>query len=663
MDVTAGWYPDPEDTANLRWWDGSAWTEHRQPLATPGPEAQAGTPASEADLAEGAPTVEPVDSDTPPQEQPADAVLADDGMDAPTVAHPHLANLPVADSEEPAPSPDPEAAEPIESPDPEATSVTVGQPEVPAEEATTLGVSAPPWAGPAEPAPSPFGQITPPPPGPADAPPPPPPPPVTGPPFAAVPSPDSGTSRKKPLLIGVGILAVLLLGVAAFVILTGGDSPAYTWDGEAIADPQAAIDEADDVFLAGAEDRGGSLSDDSRCYFVLPADEDADRKTDVADYLRCGPVLFVDDDPSDGVWLTYALDDSEGDDGIELTIADQPQSRQPSKIENSESLSRPDEEEAPGGDGGIEAPAPPRSESGLFLADDPLLENMELEPTLVTATGLTMSVDLLGFSELERYGSADEARRPADGETFLAFEIGPGEGDQFHGTGTEVSDAYLNSTATVSLDVDGETTELIGADADRLVFSHRFLISVPDDYSAADLVLTDSDVVQRISLVTLEPAPENLQVLARSSRDQTLDANREFPATVTHPDGTVQPAAINATVRAVRLLYYVKIIPGVVPSGPDKAFLAIDQSITSPDLQITAENNIGLEPGHFHLETDDGVIEAQNIAPGEGLFVVFEVPATFTTGTLVVAGSAPSGEVTVDIADPDFRIPIEIADF
>jgi hypothetical protein len=24
-----GWYIDPEDTALLRWWDGSQWSEHR----------------------------------------------------------------------------------------------------------------------------------------------------------------------------------------------------------------------------------------------------------------------------------------------------------------------------------------------------------------------------------------------------------------------------------------------------------------------------------------------------------------------------------------------------------------------------------------------------------------------------------------------------------
>lgn len=34
----AGWYPDPAGTDQLRWWNGSAWTEHleeRRPEVQP----------------------------------------------------------------------------------------------------------------------------------------------------------------------------------------------------------------------------------------------------------------------------------------------------------------------------------------------------------------------------------------------------------------------------------------------------------------------------------------------------------------------------------------------------------------------------------------------------------------------------------------------------
>jgi hypothetical protein len=29
--TSKGWYPDPNDHQQIRWWDGSQWTEHTQP--------------------------------------------------------------------------------------------------------------------------------------------------------------------------------------------------------------------------------------------------------------------------------------------------------------------------------------------------------------------------------------------------------------------------------------------------------------------------------------------------------------------------------------------------------------------------------------------------------------------------------------------------------
>jgi len=47
--VPPGWYPDPGQTAALRWWDGAAWTEHLSPTWQP-PGAWSGPPTPNHDL-------------------------------------------------------------------------------------------------------------------------------------------------------------------------------------------------------------------------------------------------------------------------------------------------------------------------------------------------------------------------------------------------------------------------------------------------------------------------------------------------------------------------------------------------------------------------------------------------------------------------------------
>jgi hypothetical protein len=45
-----GWYPDPAGSTQLRWWDGTAWTQHLQPAAS---EAAAGQSAGDGQQGHG----------------------------------------------------------------------------------------------------------------------------------------------------------------------------------------------------------------------------------------------------------------------------------------------------------------------------------------------------------------------------------------------------------------------------------------------------------------------------------------------------------------------------------------------------------------------------------------------------------------------------------
>ncbi|ANF32619.1 hypothetical protein A0130_13920 [Leifsonia xyli] len=48
MNAPAGWYPDPEYPGQQRYWDGSAWTANRAPVATAAPATAAPAPAATA---------------------------------------------------------------------------------------------------------------------------------------------------------------------------------------------------------------------------------------------------------------------------------------------------------------------------------------------------------------------------------------------------------------------------------------------------------------------------------------------------------------------------------------------------------------------------------------------------------------------------------------
>lgn len=87
----AGWYEDPQDAANVRWWDGIGWTDHTQ--ARPSEH-----PSVPADPAPAAPVVAPTPAATP----------------APAAVAPVVDSSPSA---VPVPTPEAPSAVPVQAPD------------------------------------------------------------------------------------------------------------------------------------------------------------------------------------------------------------------------------------------------------------------------------------------------------------------------------------------------------------------------------------------------------------------------------------------------------------------------------------------------------------------------------------------------------------------
>ncbi|TPG34237.1 DUF2510 domain-containing protein [Mycolicibacterium hodleri] len=73
MTTPANWYPDPEDPAGLRYWDGTGWTEHRAPAVAPeGPSAPADEIPGDEPAAESGQEPSDPASFTPTPGQPYD---------------------------------------------------------------------------------------------------------------------------------------------------------------------------------------------------------------------------------------------------------------------------------------------------------------------------------------------------------------------------------------------------------------------------------------------------------------------------------------------------------------------------------------------------------------------------------------------------------------
>lgn len=585
-----GWYADPDDPAFLRFFDGTSWTTGRAPAER---------------LAEAAPP-------------------APDGPPAPA-ASPAPPAAPVAPAEAPEPGP-PGASTGILEPGPVDPTTDIPGP---GPIGTTTRIPAPGPVGPTTGRPA-HGAMPPPPGGY------PPPPPVGG----ATPA----RTNNSGLLIGGGVVLAALLAAGGFLVLRN-DEPALRWQGQAIAEPDTTLEDAEGVLDSLVDERHGALSDDSRCYFSLPQDEDV---KDVNDHVRCGPVLFVDGDASEP-YLSFPLTASggEGEGDLRLAVGDQPVEPEPTALDTGERLVRPDDQQAPEGSGDLEPPEPPPA------ADD-LLEAVDLGPTSTgtppegaSIGSLNASYELTELATIDRYGVGDSARRPADDHQLIAFNFSQGPGEGLAATGVPA----------VEVQIDDETPRDV---ADLIDGGDTVVVSAPEDAESVDLVVTDAEVQQRLSLLDGTPAAGNLRVLTRTNKTQTVGAVHQVAATGTDAVGSV-PVTGTIKVSSVHLGWFLQEDPTKRAANGDVALLVpvLDYNwveITPPDA--------GLSQEAFTLTLPDGrTLPAFNLAPDpvNEAIIVFEVPADFTTGTLNIGGIVPQpGGVAVDFGANVYQTPINV---
>jgi hypothetical protein len=455
---------------------------------------------------------------------------------------------------------------------------------------------------------------------------------------AAAEPPVTGRRRPRPVgtILSAALLVVLLGGAGLFALLR--EDP-FTYGGRYVTDPGAVLAEADRVFTDHVAARQGVQSAQSRCWFQLADAAGSEVRPD----LLCGPALFVDGQ-DDASWLRFPLTGTPAGGDVRLSVAALPADPAPEPLTDRELLRRPDGGEPPRGTGGLTAPAVPQAAPG-HTAMGPFPDVTYREPAgPARLSGPAAAVTVTGLAQPDRVGTGDAALRPADGEQFLAvrYVVEQGEGRS-------------PTPPTITYQVGDRQPVPVPPALTGPGTTVEALLSVPTDTAVADLVVTDAGVEQRLSLLTGAPGPDNLQVLARTSREADVDTSRQLPATLSAPGRVSASLPVTIAVRGGRLEWFVR---DERPAGPSRALLLLDVTMALPDSAPGA-----VPPGLLSLRLPDGTtLRAQDLDDSPTrVITAFDVPADLTEGTVVVAGSAtfPDG-ATVDLGDGRATVPVTV---
>lgn len=444
-------------------------------------------------------------------------------------------------------------------------------------------------------------------------------------------------NNKKLIAIIAAVVVAALVGGGLFFLLSGDD---ITYQGRDIVEPEIVLTDAESRLDGIVEERNGATNDQTSCYFVVKNAE----TTDIEDGLVCGPVLFVDGDEGQP-YLTFPIEGSAGDGDATLTVAAEPVSPEPSELANPDLLRRPDGGSPPEGSGGLAAPEPPRAEEGLFT--DIPGEGIDLESTPATARigSPTASIDVTGLGTPERYGQGDDARRPAEGEKFIAFELtlGPPE-------------VGPTGDFTVAVQAGEDDPIPLPGDAPPQGEPVVLAISVPEDTDDVDLVVTEGALVQRLSLITGEPDPGNVAVWQRANRSQSLTFAQATTLRASQPGFVTEDLPCTVNVGGVQLDYFAGLATRA-PSAPDRAFLVLNA-------ELNLDGQIGqLDAVFWSLTLPDGtVVPAVDLIDDPvNILIAFDVPANFTEGTVNFGGvGTTSGGLTFDSLGAFVSVPISI---
>lgn len=470
------------------------------------------------------------------------------------------------------------------------------------------------------------------------------PPPAPAPPWqAGGPTPPPAGARKSHSRLIIAVVAVLAVagGLVAWLLWPRGNSSSLTFSGKPIAEPASVLAGAEENVAALVGTRHGAKNASTRCYFAQPKNPPSGRpSSDVEQALWCGPVLFVDGDPSQNYLAIPLMSGTAAGSSNSVTLRPAPgiNSIQPQALDSSLDYVRPDGLTPPKTPG-LSAPKPP-------AADQDVLTTAPLGPVPAPKSlsdarmvGRTASVTLDAAGEVPRYGDSDTARSAPPGEKLYAFQVTYGRGD------------IRRAKVTAEFVVDNGTPRPLPVPA-----SGDWIIAAVPDGSSAQIVLDNAGYVQSLSVPDGKPGSDNIAVLVRTHRESAVDTTPRIPVHLANGSGSAD-VTWDADITTAELNFW---IPGHMfrhPTSVGDAVLSVHANYHYSD---TPGTTYGFDPELLRLRLPDGtLLKAENVAAKNKINDVFVVPADFTQGTLEIGGHEQVGDVTVTISRT-VQVPISI---
>jgi hypothetical protein len=428
-----------------------------------------------------------------------------------------------------------------------------------------------------------------------------------------------------------------------------------TTGGRAVGNSAEVLRGADAAFARYVRTHSGSVSARSRCYFDRVGGRS---RTDVSPDLFCGPVLFYGG-AAPALYLRYLLaaSDTAANGHARLDVEPEPESAKPDRVPAAAHLERPDGRRPPAGADGLVAPPPAPAAAGTLVAvrqtDVPRLR---AAPATSIIGGRDLQVALKASGVIPFYGRGVNARSAPRGGQLVAFRLELSQGD--------VLVQATSVPIALGLSIDGGPARPLPLSVDAFDIDYSaatttwFVVAaVPARPRSVDLVVGDAGTVQRMSILTGSPAAGNIAVLSRpgSARYGRAIPVRTALAAITS-GGTPSTAALEVAVSDPYLGYYSPYGPHDA-SGIDRALLNVAVTYHSPRFPCRgAECYPAFEARNLTLVPTEG--RALHAYDAGGGYEVFDVPASFRTGTLILAGSAsPAESWTVTLVHP-YRAPI-----